>query len=229
MPDSSSKEDRFSGHAITDADFATAYESLGAAKRAGLKRCIAVLYESLGEAPMFERRERRFRHGFTVFDEDIGPASFVLLVCDDSYSSAGRLLAALVPALLAGSLPVVIFRNKSGQVNPALLTALELAGIEDALLLDEAGIFDFFCAKCQGDPAGRLILIGESPFGEALILEAHRAGVLCRSLFSPPVVASVDTVGATGATDPDLLFFWPQLEPGWFRVQNRLAANSNSK
>lgn len=242
MPDSVSTVTPFAACAVGDEAFAEAYEALGAARRARLKRCIAVLYESFGEWPMHQTSRRVFRQGFVLEDEDAGPSPAVVIVCDATYPFAGGLLAALMPALAAGARPFVLFRDTGGGIARPLLAALELAGVEDAWLLDEARLADFFRAvtepgasrgDCADGPA-RLVLLGGTLFGDELVLEAHRRGVPCRSLFGLPggagkASAGFDAPGGLdvldGADASGAVLFWPHLEPGWFRQCSRRAVN----
>lgn len=214
------REALFASALIDDEAFAEAYETVGARRRARLKGCIAVLYESLGETPACERREQVFRQGFVLVDEDAGPSACVTVVCDDSYPWAEGLLAALMPALVAGARPDVLFRRRHGAVSPFLLTALELAGVEEARLLPDADILDFFRRSASGD--GRLVLIGEDFFGGELVLEAHRRGLLCRSLVGLPS-GSPDAAMGDGSGANSSVFFWPHLAPSWFRQRSRTA------
>lgn len=253
MPESVPILTPFADYMVGDEAFAEAYEALGAVRRAGLKRCIAVLYESFGETPVRETVRRAFRQGFILEDDDAGPAPYVIIVCDAFYPCAEGLLAALMPALAAGARPHLLFRDSKGGVAHPLLTALELAGVEEAWLLDDARIQDFFraatgpatetasagaCAAANMPPGmldgapdrtprlhagaeARLALLGEEAFGEGLILEAHRRGALCRSLFGlPPEARRAREAAATPAAHGPVLF-WPHLEPGWFRLRTR--------
>lgn len=244
MPDSSPIETAFAPFApfaVDDDVFARAYEALGPRQRARLKACIAVLYETFGEPLLDERRERHFRQGFSLVDDDGGPCSGVIFVCDGAYPSPERFLAALMPAVMAGTAPRVLFRRGAGQeaveeaglIAPLLLTALELAGVEDAWLLDDAAILDLF-RRTVPDSGTRLVLLAEKPFGDALALAALHSGALCRGLFG---CSSGSCCGRTpggspaGPADgvPSDILFWPHLEPGWFRLRSRRASTSNRK
>ncbi len=88
-------------HLIDDTSFERAYEDLGASGRARLKQAIAVLHVFWGEAEERRHTERVFRQGFRV-REDMAPAPYTLLVCDSAYAFPSCLLAALMPAVLAG-------------------------------------------------------------------------------------------------------------------------------
>ena len=248
-------------HAVDDRHMAEAYEALGAKPRATLKKCIARLHRFWGESPKRSLLLRTPAEGFCVEREDV-PADFALIVCAADYSHPTAFLAAIMPAVLAGVpavLPLFIHRETPGNdASPQsdtlpcfpLLAALELAGVERAFALDEAAALAAL-RELQTD-RGRLLFIGERPFGDSLALYAHQSGMLFRSLLQPPryhserlgriakpVFVTEDSFGAAAegcsaasgepslllGPDQEDLWFWPDLEPAWFRLYRARLSN----
>ena len=180
-------------HALADDCMGAAYETLSGGERAVLKKCIARQHVVWGEQPGRERRSRTFRQGFGV-EEDEGPASYVLLVCQASFASPAAFLAALMPALLAGASSVFpcFVPGPEEDAEPdapppaPLLGALELAGVERAFTATEAEVLILAESLRALSARGRIVLLGSPAFGESLALHAHRTGVLCRSLTQTP-------------------------------------------
>ena len=114
--------------------YADAYEGTPAELRALLKTAIAFCFHRwplMEDEAHLERISSRsgFRHS-----EVSRPAGWVIASLGPGFSSPARLLAALVPAVLAGAGPVIVVSE--APFAPAICTALELAGLEDSFLLD---------------------------------------------------------------------------------------------
>lgn len=88
-------------HRLDDALFAAAYDALNGRERASLKKCIARLHRVWGERPEAQSATRRYAEGFCL-TENRAPAAFALIACPVDCASPAALLAALLPALLAG-------------------------------------------------------------------------------------------------------------------------------
>ena len=222
----------YDAHALADSVMADAYEALRDEDRAALKKCIARQHVVWGEYAAHASRTRSFRQGFDLA-EDVAPAAYALLVCEASYPFAAAFAAALMPALLAGVsavLPCFIpaqdqapGRDPGGQGVRAplapLLGTLELAGVERAFAASESEICDLAeLLRTKGDhgSGGRIILLGKPGFAESLILPAHRAGVLCRSLHREDGAEAASLHQDAAHQD---VWFWPDLGPGWFRTR----------
>ena len=236
-------------HAVDDARMGEAYESLDAQSRSGLKTCIARLYRIWGESPDVSRSLSCPRQGFCLERED-RPAEAAVIACAADYRHPAALLAAIMPAVLAGVqalLPAFILPPAVSGPLPAapLLAALELAGVERAVVLDEEAALSL--TRELRPERSRLLLLGEAPFGEGLILHAHNAGLACRSFFRTPrywserlnraEALSFAAEKASGKNilvecrgeaadypvrldaDHESLWIWPDLEPDWFRLQ----------
>lgn len=176
-------------HLVSDDRMGQAYESLSGQERAVLKKCIARLYTLWGESPRCERRTRSFRHGFSV-EEHYSPALYALFFCEPGLSSPAALLAALMPALLAGVdtvLPCFATEQNTDSEGPpaAFLGALEQSGIERAFIADEGAVCELAALLHSWSARGRIVVLGGAGFGEKLILFAHRNGIPCSSLTGP--------------------------------------------
>jgi hypothetical protein len=232
-------------HALDDDCLGDAYEATGARDRAELKLCIARLHEIYGESPAMERRARFFRQGFRLEEEE-KPVPYLLIACEETLPFAAAFLAALMPALLAGVrrvLPCFVpaFRAAAGaEISSALLAALELAGVERGFSAAEEDLPSLARSLCEKFGPGRLLVLGAPPFGERLILSAHRAGVACVPLVLPPRAecpareaakkpeSGCDRIPPAGGAavphpalfpdgEPQSVWIWPDLPPAWFR------------
>lgn len=209
-------------HALDESVSARAYEAAGPQARSLLKLCIARLHAFWGERPLAEASSRSFSQGFTAVRETT-PAPYALIFCPVDYESPARLLAACLPAVLAGVeriIPCFVTRggmgSSTGMDGPlpgdGLLAALELAGLEQAVCVSEAEALTAFSLLHTDLGIGRVLILGEAPFGEAFALAAHRLGIPsagCRELPDQPVL----TLDAAHAG----VWIWPDIGPDWFR------------
>jgi hypothetical protein len=127
-----------------------------------------VQHAFFGEAPDWEEhRLTRSVHGFCTRACN-WPADWALVIFDAEYASAPRLLAALMPALLA-RVPLVLCICAPGPARSELLCALELAGQERIYALDASQSLDLIRGLCARAGQGRLVLLHRGA------LSAHRA------------------------------------------------------
>lgn len=180
-------------HALPDVCMARAYEAEGGQGRAVLKKSIARLHALWGEYPARERSSRQFSRDFCI-ETDQSPVPYALVCCPAGYGQPAALLAAVMPAILAGVreiLPCLIlpdgesFSSSHEQQAAPLLVAMELAGVEkvySATPQDAALLLDILCGTSAD---GRLVLLGKSSGGSLLAAKAHEAGLYCRSLIHP--------------------------------------------
>ncbi len=182
-------------YALHDECMGAAYKSLSGQSRAVLKKCIARLYRLWGECSGRERLLRHFADDFCLEQEEF-PASCALFVCDAAYRHPAALLAAIMPALLAGVKEILPCFVSSSQNAPSpdwrlphafLLAALELAGVEQAFHTSLPALEEFLRMFSAKHSNGRLVLLGDAPFGEDLLLRAHSENLRCRSLVHPPL------------------------------------------
>lgn len=125
---------------VDDATMAEAYENTGDLGRAWIKTTIALTRAVCGEAPDEHfSRVRPAGSGFIV-ERQQRPADWVLAVISPDYTSGVRLAAAIMAARLAGVERVValLLQSSAAASKPAsaVLTALELLGVEDIFALD---------------------------------------------------------------------------------------------
>ncbi len=173
---------------IADEAFAAAYATVDAAHRAELKLAVARLAACFGEVPAAaEDAMRSMRQGFHL-RETKQRADFACILWDEESAGPTRLLAALMPAVLAGVPHILACRVHGGRASafPApVLAALELAGQEltadcgmDALrdLAEHLGGL-----RRQGR-TGRIVALGQNRFTAdvaAMALEASIPARLC--------------------------------------------------
>ncbi len=153
------------GRLIPDQAFAADYEAASATARGGMKTAIArehALFPS-GTARA-EFRTRFWEQGFGS-SESMRPADWALICLDENFASVPRLLAAVLPALLAGVPEVAVLRvlpQSSASVWPAgLLAALELAGQELAAHVTAAELHAWLEAL-SAKGRGRCIFFGKA-------------------------------------------------------------------
>ena len=152
-----------------DALYADAYESTPAELRALLKTAIAFAFHRWQPACDEQRTERRSARAGFRHSESSRPAGWALAHLGPGFASPARLLAALVPAVLAGVGRILIVSE--APFSPAVCTALELAGLEDSFLLDAdqmPGLYEDLRALC---PDGRVLAF---PAADGSLTEAQK-------------------------------------------------------
>ena len=132
-----------------DALYADAYEGTPAELRALLKTAIAF---SFHRWPLFDDEQHSARSssrsGFR-HSEYSNPAGWVIASLGPGFASPARLLAALIPAVLAEAGRILVISE--APFSPAVCTALELAGLEDSFLLQGEqmpGLYEDLRALC---------------------------------------------------------------------------------
>lgn len=188
------------GHAVPDGLTADAYERLGGEGRAVLKLCIARLHRLWGEQPLDECTEKRLAPDFSVISQ-VAPSPYALLVCEASYAHPAALLAAVMPAILAGVeeiLPCFVHCGDGAAMPPAapLLAALELAGVERAFHTSATECEEFLRLLLNENPSGSMVYMGGGSLGGAFAPIAYTGGVRCCFLTSPPRYLPVDSDNA---------------------------------
>lgn len=123
-------------HRVEDAALSAAHESAPAAGLAAIKQCLALLHSLMGEdadETLLARIDAA--RGFRM-RERIVPAPWACFFVGAGYAAPVRLAAALMPAILART-PLLAAVCVSAP-SPAVLAALELAGVEDIFRVDDA-------------------------------------------------------------------------------------------
>ncbi|MGE4505333.1 MAG: hypothetical protein AB7D51_08280 [Desulfovibrionaceae bacterium] len=186
--------ERFESALIPDERFAEAYAEVPDQRRALLKTCIARLWEWFGPCRASEELVvRRWRQGF-VSRTSKRPRAACAVFFTPSVGPAA-LLAALVPARALGVGEVLAVCCGGEPPAAPVLTALELAGVEDALLLS-AELSAHLASLLAGTECSNVVL------GEALDGSSRS----CSSWRAPhPRSVGVWLDGTPGAgPDPDL-------------------------
>ncbi len=182
---------------LDDALLATAWEHSPATHRSALKQGMALHHALWGEGAARARQLREdANHGF-AFLAEARPAQWALCVAAADYAAPARLVAALMPALLAGVRHVAFASvGETGKGIPApptapLCLALELLGLDDLFCITP----DQARSLVQALPAprgGRLILLHTHDAGNifAWLREiAHARGVACVEEAAAPRLA----------------------------------------
>ena len=170
---------------LDDALAAAAYEATPAHLRAAVKTGLALAHMHFGESTTSQRNEVRNAHlGF--WRRSIAhPAPWAVVAFTPAYAAAARLAAACMPALLGG-VPLLGAVCVGGTPSSNALVTLELAGVEDIFVMDNAGLCTLL-EETQPGP-GRLVLLhrgeldGVAAAARALELpcfEERRSPVLC--------------------------------------------------
>jgi hypothetical protein len=149
---------------IADATFAAAYDALGDKRRSVLKKWISQLYLFWGrERSLCRTQIQQWDQGVTTH-ECVRPLDWTLFVLSPDFSSPAQLLAALLPALLAGVPRVVVAREEAEIPFPApLLACMELAGQELVLEMNAASILEMTGAMFAESRRGKVCFLGKSP------------------------------------------------------------------
>ncbi len=114
---------------VDDAAFAAAYARVPDGHRAWIKTCLAGVYAAWGGPMPFSRAEElRLGHDLRLLRRDRA-LDFALIACGPSFASPARLAAAVIPALCA-RVPEVAAVRVGRRWPHALLTTLELCGVE---------------------------------------------------------------------------------------------------
>lgn len=117
---------------------ASAYENTPAPLRALLKSAIALYFQLWGEMPAEKtHRVRNPAAGF-AWQRAERPVPWTLAVMDPAYASPARLLAALLPAVLAG-VDMILVVCPDQPPAPVQNVALDLAGLENLYVVPSAG------------------------------------------------------------------------------------------
>ena len=167
---------------VADAAFAAAYDACASEERAALKTAIARTATVCGVAGDVSHRVRVMRQGFSLREISC-PASWTILVLDGVQTGPARMLAALMPAILAGVPDILVCRvvRDSTPFPQGLLAALELAGQERVMECGPEDALALVSSCCKQDARGRLILLGrDDVFAEVARMAAERDTPLLR-------------------------------------------------
>jgi hypothetical protein len=148
---------------VSDKAFAFAYEHVQAPLRAHIKNTLALHMACFGEMPSsLQTRAQSIPLGYAHASYNI-PAHWSLIALGEGFASAPRLAAVLMCARLAGVRHILPVRFGAGDFPPALLCAMELAGIEDA-----------YTCKASNAPALARHLANTSKAGRLFIFPGNK-------------------------------------------------------
>ena len=112
-------------------------------------------------------------------------------------------------------------------VAPQLLACADLIGLPEVFVMPQQQIASVCAAFAAYYGVGRLVMLGETMWGEDTITAAHHMGVPCVSLFRPPAYAAnvtpanlLDTEASNYScmrmnAAEDGVWIWPELTPYW--------------
>ena len=154
--------------------YAQAYENTPAPLRALLKTSMAFAFHRRGmKDGDGAYRVDCPRAGFSR-REDVRPAAWTLAVTGPGFASPARFLAAAVPAIMAGVPRILAVSSET--FAPAVITALELAGLEDSFVLDAEGLASLYEDLRAVSPDGRILFFpGPEGPDEAMKDLMHKA------------------------------------------------------
>jgi hypothetical protein len=197
-------------HALEDSLWDAAYERLDAGVRSRLKLCVARLHALWGERPLGRRLSLSLAGGFTAAWEWT-PVPYALILCPANLEHPDRLLAACLPPLLAGVRRVLpCFLAPARPPLAPLLAALELAGLEQAVLASRRETLEGLALMRESLGVGRLLFLGRRSRGESFVLAAYRLGIPCLALTGDEGNAPALDAAHEG------VWVWPDLGPEWF-------------
>lgn len=200
---------------VDDGRFAAAYDALSDQQRGACKLAIArleALYGGAAPGRVLQHVETKGTTHVTLRE----PAPWALFLLGQDFVSPARLLAALMPAVLAGVPNILVCRVRGG-VTPAtmpaaILAALELSGQELVADLTPRDARKLVEHVCEHMVKGRILFLGSFLGWDALLLAASRAGHLCRIEHDTPRIAvspaALPFYGEEADATPDGAF-WP--------------------
>ncbi len=154
---------------VADSLFAEAYEGVGDRRRSVLKKWIARLYLFWGRERVRSRTDIQHWDQGDMTRATTQPLAWTLFVLSPDFSSPAQLLAALLPALLAGVPRVLVVREENGALFPAeLLVAMELAGQEGVLEMGGRDICGLVRTARSTRLPGRVCRLGSSSLDASL-------------------------------------------------------------
>ncbi|MFP4392409.1 MAG: hypothetical protein ACLFPG_06110 [Desulfohalobiaceae bacterium] len=116
---------------LPEESFAEAYQALESLERAYLKQCIAQVFAWYGASSLLHQEQtRQWEQGFSSLHRS-RPWPWVLILVQPEMRAPAPLVAAVLPALLAGSAEIIVLQSSEQASWPlAQLCGLELAGLE---------------------------------------------------------------------------------------------------
>lgn len=184
---------------IEDEMFGEAYEATLPAQRAWLKKTIAQVYGvNSPEAPRKTWNVNTWRGGFET-EVATAPLEWTVLLLDAKSVSPVRVLAALVPALVAGVGNIMAVFCGDGDISQSVLAGFELAGQEDVVRLPQGKVEELISSIVHCGVDGAVLdLRGEPDF------VPHGPGV---RYWRVPEISSISVCKEEDSPDMDILAF----------------------
>lgn len=209
---------------LGDDVFAAAYDAVTPQERACCKTLIARLHACLGEETLEEdTRYLRLRQGFKLATVR-QPVQWTLLLWDEACPSPARILAALMPAILAGVphiLACQVSSDSAAVVPSPVLAALELAGQEAVASLGGGETLHLIASLAATREPGRIAALGSAPWVADVLSAARTHNIPAWSAGTPGIaicpsaLAMVPEQGGVPFSAPDygmLRFAQPDVE-----------------
>lgn len=206
---------------VPDAAFGAAYDAVRPEERGLLKTAIARIIAAQTECACPEivsgQTVRTMRQGFVVHEHH-APAAWAVVFWDAAYAGPSRILAALLPALLAGVPDVLACRvtpeTDTSSFSAPVLAALELAGQEAAACLAPQDAARLVHDCCGVSARGRVVFLGGGDELRPPAAAALRHGVPVRHMAAPVRIGHDERSLPPGALAPDgaLRFAHPDAE-----------------
>lgn len=192
---------------VADGAFAEAYDAVTPEERAVVKTAIARMAAACGPAEAMETHSvTAAREGFRLHAHS-RPAPWAVILWDGAYAGPTRVLAALVPAMLAGVPDILACRvGNGGEFPKPLLAAMELAGQELVADCSPEEAADIAAHCGAADSNGRLVLLGRNAAFDRIAAAALERGTEVRR-YAAPVRIGVAASSFTTPTLDDFLRF----------------------
>ncbi|WP_457572294.1 hypothetical protein [Desulfovulcanus sp.] len=157
--------------ALDDQILAQSYEQLGDVKRSWLKKLIAHLYNYYGRKNCQEKMvSMAYAQGFKSYVR-ISPWNLLVCVIDNQFKAANKVLAAIMPALMAGTKEIIVILENSEhkEMPEQILVGLELMGVENILLMDKENISNFMQEIVSNNAVDGLFCLGDKEIVSQLV------------------------------------------------------------
>ena len=195
---------------VADAAFGAAYDAVSSEERAVIKAAVARMVTVQEKAEALSRHSVTVvRQGFALHERTC-PVSWVIVLWDAAYAGPTRVLAALLPAMLAGVPNILACRvGGSGAFPAPLLAALELAGQELVAECAPGVALDIVKACCEADGRGRVVCLGQETVFDEVVRLAASFGVPAYHMASPVRIGVAASSFSGSVQDTYLRFVHP--------------------
>lgn len=209
---------------LSDEAFAEAYDALSSEERAHIKTAIARMAAVYGTPDVPACKSvKSMRQGFRLH-ERMSPATWALVVWDGAYAGPTRVLAALLPAMLAGVPNILACRvaseDEGRSISSPVLAALELAGQELVACFTPGETAKLIAECAETGERGCVAVLGSRDYLPTIGREAIGHGVPLRRLIQAVRIGvDLDSLPEMVSAPPygKLLFAHPDADLVTFR------------